>query len=161
MFISQRFNWLINLFCFPNQYSGNHLSSVTAFDEKSEPHHYYLGGQLGDKEYTGNVDMNFEWDAINKAWVRRAPLPFARGHMTGSTRPISCGFFVAGGSANNFAVSSEVTYYDIETDSWQRIGELPNQIRTPICDVYGEFIYCQTGLPWSAIFSYRRKIIVP
>lgn len=142
-------------------YFGNHMGFVTALDKDSNEHHFYLGGQVGDLEYTGNVDNNYEWDAMSAEWIEKAPLPFARGHASESTRPISCGFFQAGGSFNDYGVTREVTYYDTGTNSWVKIGDLPVPVRTPVCDVYGEYMECQSGLPDSAFFAWKRKIIVP
>ena len=42
---------------------------------------------------------------------------------------------------------SDVSYYDIASDSWSKIGDLPNAINTPVCDVdiEGGWYYCFTG----------------
>jgi len=152
-------------------YLGNHMSYVTAFDENSNEHHYYFGGQLGDLEYRHNLDSNYEWDAVDKVWTERARTPFPRGHAAESSRPVSCGFIQAGGSLNGAGITTNIQYYDIKTDSWIKIGDLPVAVQSPVCDRKGDYLYCLSGLPGtkfffsartqSELFSVRRKLIVP
>jgi len=137
------------------------MSFVTAFDKDLKEHQYYFGGQMGDQEYTGNLVQNYEWDPVNKLWTQRTSLPFPRGHAGESTRPISCGFLVAAGTTNDFAITKDISFYDIGSDSWIKIGDMPGEVRTPVCDIRGDWLYCNSGRPWTEFFNWRRKIIVP
>ena len=135
----------------------NHMSSVTAKDATGRERHYFLGGQKGEDEYDGNNADNYEWDAQTEAWIERESMLFTRGHAAESTRAIGCGFIIAAGSTNEFGKTSDVSYYDISSDTWTSIGDLPNSINTPICDISGNYLYCESG--WvNGNFSYRRQI---
>jgi len=154
-------------------YDGNHMGFVTALDKDMEEHHYYLGGQLGEDEFLSNLDSNYEWDAGEGSWTARARLPFKRGHASESTRPISCGFIQAGGATNILSLTpnllasiSDISYYDIETNSWVKIGDLPVNAKTPVCVIHQEYMYCEAAFPYEyglngERFCFRRKIIVP
>jgi hypothetical protein len=52
-----------------------------------------------------------------------------------------------------------LTFFDIDEDKWTNIGELPDAINTPVCDINGEWLYCQSG-HISGNFSVRRKIMI-
>jgi hypothetical protein len=117
----------------------NHISFVTALDKLGNERHYFLGGQLGKNECTENQDINYEWNAITKKWIRRANIPFPRGHATSSTIPIGCGFLMAAGSINTpvgcFKKTTDISYYDIETDKWTSIGNVTHDVNAPVCGI--------------------------
>ena len=138
----------------------NHMSFVTAKDQTGKNRHYFLAGQVGENEWSGNVKSNYEWDAVNETWIKRKDLPVARGHAASSTRAIGCGFIIAGGAVNG-GKTKDVTYYDIPSDSWTKIGDLPNFVNTPVCDIdfAGGYFYCESGYV-NGSFSYRIKITV-
>ena len=119
-------------------YKANHLSSVTQTYLGKE-RHYFVGGQKGEYEVTQNQADLYEFIASNETWVRRAFMPFGRGHTTASTRPIGCGFIVAGGSVNGVTTkknrTSSILYYDIPSDVWTGIGDLSGQFATPSVDI--------------------------
>ena len=71
---------------------------------------------------------------------------------------MSCGFLIAGGSSNEFGKVMDISFYDIPSDSWTKIGDLPVAINTPVCDLYEEYLYCVTGWDDSRHFAFRRKI---
>ena len=137
-------------------FSGNHISFVTATDATGKERHFFVGGQLGPDEEHGNTNENYEYDAQNDIWIQRQPMPFTRGHAAASTRPIGCGFVVAGGITNEFGMTADVSYYDIPTATWTSIGSLSNSINTPVCVIRGGYMHCETG--WSnGIFSWKRQ----
>jgi hypothetical protein len=136
----------------------NHMSFVTATDPTTKrQRHFFLGGQVGENEYTGNVADNFEWDAVKEVWIRRKSMPTTRGHAASSTRAVGCGFIVAAGSTNEYGKTADVSYYDIPTNTWTSLGNLPNALNTPVCDINGGYMYCESGWTGST-FSYRRQI---
>lgn len=138
-------------------FHGNHMSYVTAKDPFGRERHFFMGGQKGEDEALGNNKDLYEWDAENEQWLRRQSMTFSRGHASSSTRPFGCGFIIAGGTTNEFGMTSDVSYYDIPTNTWTSLGGLPNNVNTPVCDFYGDFLYCQSGYA-NAKFSYRRQI---
>jgi hypothetical protein len=137
----------------------NHMSYTSARDADGREHYYMVAGQIGENEYTGNVDDNYEWDVTTGEWQRRAAMPFTRGHASSSTRPIGCGYLIAGGSTNEYGKTRDVSYYDVSSDSWHKVGQLPEALNTPVCDMdhVGGYLYCVTGKTNGA-FSYRRPI---
>jgi hypothetical protein len=144
----------------PIPFHGNHVSFVTAKDDNGRERHYILGGQHAEDEVNNNRSENFEYDAINDVWIARHPLPVPRGHAASSTRAISCGYVVAAGTTNGGKKCSDVSYYDIPTDTWTSIGSLPKAIKTPVCDLGPDHtMYCESGFDeqW---FSFKRKIVV-
>ena len=102
------------------------------------------GGQCAQNEKTGNQPDNVELDYDKKVWIRRANITNARGHASSSTVPYGCGFIMAGGAMNNGNHTSDISYYNIETNSWTKIGDLVYEINTPIVRLEERF-YCQTG----------------
>jgi N-acetylneuraminic acid mutarotase len=127
-------------------YTGNHLSFVTAKDANGNERHYFSGGQEQENEYDGNKVDHYEYIPATDTWVRRQNLPMSRGHTSSSTRPIGCGYIVVGGCTNAERLN-DVTYYDIATDTWTKIGELPVRVNTPVCDIHrpSNTLYCETG----------------
>jgi hypothetical protein len=138
----------------------NHMSSVTAKDITGKEHHYFFGGQMGANETDGNVADNYEWDAQNETWIKQAPMLFPRGHTAASTRAISCGFIIAGGTTNGNGTlnkTKDISYYDIPSNTWTKIGDLPGGINTPVCDIKGGTIFCESGYATGS-FSYKNQI---
>jgi len=140
-------------------FDSNHMSFATVKDQAGLEHHFFVGGQVGVNEFTGNVDKNYEYDVLNDEWIEKADMPFTRGHAASSTRAIGCGFIMAGGSTNENGLTSDVSFYSTETDDWRSIGDLPEAINTPVCDVNFDtmYLYCESGFPGRS-FSFRRKI---
>jgi len=138
----------------------NHMSFVTVTDAAGKSRHIFVGGQVGENEKSGNVADNYEYDVKNDKWIKLKNMPMTRGHAASSTRAMGCGFIIAGGSTNSNggAKTQDVSFYDIETDSWKKIGDLPTAINTPVCDISPNgYMYCESG--WAnGIFSTRRKI---
>jgi Kelch motif len=143
----------------PLPYKGNHLSYVTHTDVDGHQRHFFMGGQQTNNECCGNVADNFEFIAATETWVRRASMPFPRGHAAYSTRAIGCGFVIAAGAINAVPPSTglvrtaDVSYYDIPTDTWTSIGTVYDKVATPIMDIHPNgYMYFTNDILW------RRKI---
>jgi hypothetical protein len=138
----------------------DHMSSVTVVDPQTgKERHFFLGGYAG---HSRNVD-NVEWDAVQELWIRRQSMPMTRAEASYSTRAFGCGFIIAGGTTNEHGMTGDISYYDLTTDTWTSLGELPRAIAAPVCDISGDYLYCESG--WdvgytASGFSYRRKIVV-
>lgn len=138
----------------------NHIAHVTAKDHFGRERHYVMGGQSGEYEKDQNTDKIYEWDPSNESWIERAPMLVTRGHATASTLAIGCGFITAGGTTNEFGKTSDISYYDIPTDTWHSIGNLPKAINTPVCGISGGYLFCESGRP-KGRFSFRIPISLP
>jgi hypothetical protein len=138
-------------------FSANHMSYVTARDERGAARYFFLGGQLAENEGNGNIDTNYEWDAVRDVWTPRKKMLIPRGHASSSTLAISCGFIMVAGTTNGSGPTKEIHYYDIPSDTWTKIGESWFGVNTPVCGIGGGFLWCETG--WSdARFSSRIRI---
>ena len=53
----------------------------------------------------------------------------------------------------------DVSYYDVPSDTWTKIGDVPKRINTPVCDVdrTGGWYYCFTGFSRDH-FAWKIKI---
>jgi Kelch motif len=138
-------------------FRGNHLSFVTAVDQNGNERHLYGGGQISEEENDGNLDELYEYEPLSDTWTARHTMPFARGHSS-STLPYGCGFLLAGGAINGNGTrtkTNDISYYDIATDSWTHIGIMYMEIKTPICGIRDDYIYCTSGYTQR---SHRRKL---
>lgn len=121
-------------------FTSNHLASTNAFDSTGAEHYYFMGGQVGEDERTGNFDNLVEWIPQSLTFLNRAAMPITRGHAAESTRPYGCGFYTIAGSSNTGGGdglggrTSDASYYDIATDTWTKFGDLSLAINTPVCD---------------------------
>ena len=121
--------------------------------------HYFLAGQIGENESTGNIKDNYEWDAMNKMWIRRKSMPFTRGHTASSTRAIGGGFIIAAGLTNESGKTSHTMLSLVLPTLGRRSGIFQLDINTPVCDIDGGYFYCEGG--WAnGADSYRIKIEV-
>jgi hypothetical protein len=128
-------------------FQANHMSFVTAKDSTGQDHHFFLGGQAGENESFGNTAKNYEWDSVNERWIERADMLSDRGHFSSSTRAIGCGFIIAAGTSNGVGSITDISYYDIDSNKWTKIGDMWKAMNTPICDIAkfenGEmWLYC-------------------
>jgi Malectin domain len=144
-------------------YASNHMMAVTAKDSNGVEHHYAFGGQYKENEVDGGYALVYEYDAMKDKWIRRADHPYTRAHGTGSTHGFGCGFITVAGNTNGVEITkiSNVTYYDIETDTWTEIGHIPYELNTPICDINRNtnVMYCETGVLWTSR-SYKRQLLL-
>jgi hypothetical protein len=63
-------------------------------------------------------------------------MDFPRGHTSSSTIAYGCGFITAGGSIDGGWISTgEVSYYDVEEDTWTILGALPFGLITHVSDI--------------------------
>lgn len=132
-FSSPSVGWMAST---PIPYEANHQSAVTHTDAFGNQRHFYAGGQERLFECCRNRNETYEFMPQTETWVKRASMPLARGHATTSTRAIGCGFIMAGGSVNSLGDTlnrtSDMSYYDIPSDHWTKIGEVPFAGATPV-----------------------------
>jgi len=144
-------------------YLANHMSYVTVRDSTKRERHIFVGGQVGEEEKTGNVSDNYEYDVATDTWIKLADIPIPRGHSSSSTRAMGCGFWMAAGTTNDTGTTKDVSFYDIELNTWTHIGETRNPIKTPVCDFspYSNQMYCETGWSRSFYSTVRGFELVP
>lgn len=48
---------------------------------------------------------------------------------------------------SHFVCRSDVSYYDAQSNTWTKVGDLPTALNTPVCDIdfEGGWYYCFTG----------------
>jgi hypothetical protein len=156
----------------PCPYYGNHVGFTTIESTgvgrrgEQQQRHFLLGGQHGEDERYSNLDDMYEYNFTTNGWTRRRSLPFKRGHFSESTIPYrSCGIIIVAGAINATATTlssflsrtSDISYYDMTTDTWTSIGNLPYNVTTPVCTLHDKYLYCQTGFV-NASLSVRRRI---
>ena len=158
LYLSQLSNGWIPKMPFPH--AANHVGSVTILYKGQYEKHFVLGGQHSEDEKNGNKASVFEWDATTEKWTPRASLQIPRGHFASSTVPYKqCGIIIAGGAMNKAKKTGDISYYEIETDSWHSIGSLPAGLNSPVCGIGADsFFYCETGDVKKKI-SWRQQII--
>jgi N-acetylneuraminic acid mutarotase len=118
----------------------------------------YVGGQISEQENNGNLDELYEYEPLSDTWRVRQKMPFARSHASSSTLPYGCGFLIAGGAVNGNGIrtqTSDISYYDLSTDSWTHIGFMYMDIKTPICGIQDDYLYCTSGYVQR---THRRKL---
>lgn len=137
-------------------YTGNHQGFTTVTYQGKE-RHFLVGGQNAGKEYDGNKDNLVEYDADNDKWDSRQNMLFPRGHFSSSVIPYrNCGFLIAGGATNS-GMTSDISYYEISTNKWHKIGNLTKPMNTPACGIFADYLHCQGG-SLGDIESWKRRI---
>jgi len=141
----------------------NHMSYVTVLDAFSNERHIFVAGQVGENEFTGNIVANYEYVVETDTWIKLKDMPFTRGHASESTRAMGCGFYIAAGSTNEYGKTKDISFYDIERDTWTKIGETRNALNTPVCDVSPATgkMYCETGWAQGSFSTVRAITLVP
>lgn len=123
-------------------FAANHISFASGRDGNNVAHHYFMGGQESENEQTGNNKNLYEWIPSTEQWVKRADMPFERGHASSSTTAFGCGFVILAGAING-GKTSDISYYDIANDSWIKVGDMDSQPKTPVCAINSQdWLYC-------------------
>ena len=136
---------------------GNHMNSISVVDKNGKERHYIFGGQVGDYELWGNTATVYEYIIATDTWVERTSMPFGRGHSGSAVRSVGCGGFIVAGGRTNKGLTGDITYYNVEMDTWQSIGKLPVDIHTNVCVVYGNKLRCEAG--W-ATGTFSTEIVI-
>lgn len=119
----------------------NHMGAVASCGR-----FFFVGGQEGSNEHTGNLVNVDEYDPIKKKWVNGvAQLPEKVGHISASVMPYKCGILVVGGFGQERAKRSDVLWWDPQENKWLIIGQFPTQVATPVCGLLYSRLTCGTG----------------
>jgi hypothetical protein len=122
-----------------------------------------IGGQQGENEQQGNQKNMYELIVSTNTWIQRSDMIFERGYFSESTVPYkSCVFIIVAGAVNGkgqkvYKRTGDISYYNMITDKWAHIGDYVKNLTTPICEIVGKNLYCQTG-PLDSSPSFYREI---
>jgi hypothetical protein len=140
-------------------YRANRVSYVTVNYAEIIERQYVMGGQNKTNEQHENYDTLYEYIAHDDSWIKRSNIPQPLSHFTSGTIPYkTCGFIIANGNTNNGQTTSAIHYYAIHRNRWTKIGDLPKNLRSSVCQIYDDYLYCQTGELYESI-SWRSKIL--
>lgn len=106
---------------------------------------FFVGGQLGTDEYSGNTNHTQEFIVEENKWVERADVPYPVGHVSASTPAYGPGFFVIGGVINGRKKTNKVLYYNMNEDKYYDVGHYPVGVQTPVCGVAYDTMICATS----------------
>jgi N-acetylneuraminic acid mutarotase len=103
---------------------------------------YVIGGQHDHDETLVTVPDVEVYDPATDGWTRRASMPRARSHITGSTFVFRDRILVLGGEIANAALVDDVTAYDPATDTWVALTPMPvKRFSGVAAPMLGGFVY--------------------
>ena len=103
---------------------------------------YVIGGQHDHDETLVTVPNVDVYDPATDGWTRRASMPRARSHITGSTFVFRDRILVLGGEIANAALVDDVTAYDPATDTWVALTPMPvKRFSGVAAPMLGGFVY--------------------
>ena len=90
---------------------------------------HFFGGYKSDRRSDADDHwaLNPSESASGEGWVRRAPMPLARGHLTGMA--LNGSIYAIGGCVGHDPAMIDVSYvhrYDPPTDQWTEVAPLPS-----------------------------------
>ncbi len=123
----------------------NHLAAVTSCGR-----HYWVAGQKGNNEVSGNTRAVTEYIPWQRKWITQPPraiyyLPNPFGHVSASVLPYRCGIIVVGGIGQRRKLRNQVLWWNRQTNKWHVIGVFPKPVATPVCGLIGNHLICGTG----------------
>lgn len=117
----------------------NHLAAVVVSGRA-----FFLGGQKGGDEVSGNSAEVREYLWWVDKWIVRKSMPLPLGHVSASVFRYSGGIMVVGGITNGRELVDEILFYDVRGNEWYNIGTFPRKVQTPVCVSWGP-VYCVSG----------------
>lgn len=86
---------------------------------------YTIGGEYGHDIHHDQSRLVHSFDTVTGKWKRLADLPIAKSHTESGTFALDGKIYVGGGQVDNYEPTANVVEYDIESDTWRRLRELP------------------------------------
>jgi N-acetylneuraminic acid mutarotase len=103
---------------------------------------YVIGGQHDHDGTLVTVPDVEVYDPATDGWTRRASMPRARSHITGSTFVFRDRILVLGGEIANAVLVDDVTAYDPATDTWVALTPMPvKRFSGVAAPMLGGFVY--------------------
>lgn len=131
----------------------NHMGAVASCGRI-----FFVGGQKGSNEYSGNMDEVDEYDEGDKVWRNVSRLPVKRGHISASVLAYRCGVLVVGGTGQQLKHLDDVLWWEPGMNMWHTIGRFPKGVSTPVCGIYEDMLICSTGQTWKKEEVFMAKI---
>ncbi|HEX5168535.1 MAG TPA: kelch repeat-containing protein [Cyclobacteriaceae bacterium] len=102
----------------------------------------YVAGGLTDNPSLGAVNINFEYNAINDAWIARATIPNNNFRYSAASLTLFNSGYLIGGTIPLTALYSNVLRYNQLTNSWTILSEtIPNGALSGAAS----FVICNKG----------------
>ncbi|PXF39383.1 hypothetical protein BWQ96_10936 [Gracilariopsis chorda] len=133
----------------------NHMSGVSVLGR-----YFFVGGQKGADEESGNQRSVHEYDYSNDKWIEKESIPVPLGHISASTFQYGRGFITVAGITDGRRPIAKVHYYDAVKNIWSELGFYPRQVQSVVCGPSNDAIHCSTGrgFPGDASQSYFRRL---
>lgn len=135
----------------------NHMSGVSV-----NGRYFFVGGQKGADEETGNQRSVHEYDYSKDTWIEKEPIPVPLGHISASTFQYGNGFITVAGITDGRRPIAKVHYYDADKNMWSGLGFYPRKVQSTVCGASSGAIHCSTGRgsPGDSSQSYFRRLSV-
>lgn len=136
----------------------NHMAGVDI-----NGRYFFVGGQHGRNEDTGNQATLEEYNFEKNFWTARASMPYPVGHISASTVKYGTGFLVIAGVTQKNGLrtkTNSIVYYDVPTAKWYTIGKYSRAAQTPVCGISSNVVFCATadGVPYGSRSMFSRPI---
>ncbi|MEO1029897.1 MAG: kelch repeat-containing protein [Bacteroidota bacterium] len=108
---------------------------------------YAIGGQTGHDNESEVLDTNLleVYDPDTDTWSTLQNLPTARSHFEPGTAVHNGKIIIAGGRTGSSFFYDDVTQYDIATNTWSELCELPENLLAPAAKVFGHRLIVANG----------------
>lgn len=107
---------------------------------------YALGGQRGQDSNSVTSTSVYMWNpAQPNIWTPVAPMPRPRSHIGAATFVMDGRIIVAGGEISHTKSVSDVTAYDVRSNSWKALTPLPTSLHSGAAGNIGNQIFYTMG----------------
>ncbi len=106
---------------------------------------YAIGGQKGQDAKSVTQTSVHRYNPVTNKWQAVAPLPLARGHISGATFVMDGRIIVAGGEPKHGDRTANVTAYDPMSNVWTELTSLPAPRKSGVAGSIGNQIFYATG----------------
>lgn len=111
---------------------------------------YVVGGRNDTTFYWGN---NYCYDTLTNTWSDKTSLPSGSGRSGHSSVVIDNKMYIIGGLVSS-GVSNSIERYDVNTDSWSTIYNMPISLQLLSTESYGDKIYIIGGIDSRNSYTY-------
>lgn len=105
---------------------------------------YAMGGQQTLDSLQQDLTFLDQYDLLTDSWIRKADLPAPRSHIGGSTMTHNNKIIIVGGKIGD-SLLADIIEYNIETDGWAALCQLPTTPTTAVAEVFGDRIIVVNG----------------
>lgn len=111
---------------------------------------YVVGGRNDTTFYWGS---NYCYDTLTNTWSDKTSLPSGSGRSGHSSVVIDNKMYIIGGLVSS-GVSNSIERYDVNTDSWSTIYNMPISLQLLSTESYGDKIYIIGGIDSRNSYTY-------